>query len=213
MKSVIFLAFIFLGWFNTWNIAAQLPPVFKPEDYPEVRETALTRKVFPPVAVVWTSDNKGKFIKNKESILKPGIGQADLNRGKYLVLENNGSHQPGIVLDFGKEIQGGIEIVTTINNRKPAGKVRVRFGESVAEVMSDIRENGATNDHAMRDFEIVLPWLGRIDLGQTGFRFVRIDLTETNVKLEIKEINAAFIYRDIPYLGSFRSNDERLNEI
>ena len=59
---------------------------------------------------------------------------------------------------------------------------------------------GATNDHAMRDFVITLPWLGRIEIGETGFRFIRIDLIDPNTKLEIKEINAVFRYRDIPYL-------------
>ncbi len=213
MKGYIILAVVVLSFFSVFNTAAQLPPVFSSAENVAVRETALTRKAFSPVSIVWTSDNSGKFIKNSESILKPGNGQADLNRGEYLMMEHDGSHQPGIVLDFGREIQGGIEIVTTIGNSNPAGRVRVRFGESVAEAMSELQENGATNDHAMRDFEVTLPWLGRIDLGQTGFRFVRIDLVEPDARLEIKEINAAFIYRDIPYLGSFRSNDKRLNDI
>ena len=79
--------------------------------------------------------------------------------------------------------------------------------------MSNIGENGATNDHAMRDFVVILPWLGRLEIGETGFRFVRIDLVDPNTNLEIKEINAIFRYRDIPYLGSFTCNDERLNKI
>jgi len=213
LKRTINRVVIILSCFLMFNASAQLPPVFNAEEYVDVRESALTRKAFPPVGIVWVSDNSGEFIKNSENILNPGIGQADLNLGDYLTLVHDGNHQPGIVLDFGKEIQGGIELVTTINNSNPAGRIRVRFGESVAEAMSEVQENGATNDHAMRDFEVTLPWLGRIDLGQTGFRFVRIDLVEPDTQLEIKEINAAFVYRDIPYLGSFRSNDERLNDI
>ena len=118
-----------------------------------------------------------------------------------------------IILDFGREIHGGVEIVVPRGNRNPAGKVRIRFGESVAETMSDIGENGSTNDHAMRDFEITLPWLGRLEVGESGFRFIRIDLVDPNATLLIKEISAVFRYRDIPYLGSFACNDERLNEI
>ena len=35
-----------------------------------------------------------------------------------------------------------------------------RLGESVSEAMCDIDGvNGASNDHAMRDFTIRLPWL------------------------------------------------------
>ncbi len=80
--------------------------------------------------------------------------------------------------------------------------------------MSEISlESGASNDHAMRDFIVDLPWLGSIEVGNTGFRFVRIDLLDNDKELWLKEISAIFQYRDIPYKGSFRSNDERLNEI
>ena len=36
---------------------------------------------------------------------------------------------------------------------------------------------------------------------------------DPETKLEIKEISAISIYRDIPYLGSFIRNDDRLNKI
>jgi hypothetical protein len=65
----------------------------------------------------------------------------------------------------------------------------------------------------MRDFEVELPWLGSLEIGNSGFRFVRIDLVNWNTVLVLKDLNAAFVYRDIPYLGSFRCNDERLNQI
>ncbi len=136
-----------------------------------------------------------------------------MNQGKYLTLISDNDSKPGLILDFGREIQGGIEIVTTINNKKPVGSVRVRLGESVSETMSDVGVDGATNDHAMRDFVVALPWLGRLEVGNSGFRFVRIDLVDPDTKVEIKEISATFTYRDMPYLGSFSCNDERLNQI
>ena len=202
---------------------AQLPSAFKPEQINSVRTTNLVRKYLTPVRIVWTSDNNtGAEVKNKESILKSGNGQADLNKGTYLTLISDDKLKPGIILDFGREIQGGLLIVTSIYNSNPAGKVRLRFGESVAETCAEISVKGktvagwtygASNDHSMRDFEVTLPICGIKETGQTGFRFVRIDLIEPNKKLEIKEISAAFVYRDIPYLGSFKCNDERLNDI
>jgi len=193
--------------------STQPPPVFTP-DGTSGRSTVITRTFLPPTHIVWISDSyTGKQVLNVESILKPGNGQADLNQGEYLTLISDKKSKPGIILDFGREIQGGLEIVTTINNPNPAGRVRVRFGESVSETMSEIGENGATNDHAMRDFIITLPWLGRLEIGNTGFRFVNIELIDPDAKLEIREINAIFSYRDIPYLGSFQCNDERLNKI
>ncbi len=118
-----------------------------------------------------------------------------------------------VVLDFGRELQGGVRLITSIDDCNRHVRVRIRFGESVSEAMSDVGAKGATNDHAMRDFEVELPWLGSFEIGNSGFRFVRIDLADWNTVLVLKEINAAFIYRDIPYLGSFTCSDERLNRI
>jgi len=192
---------------------AQLPPVFAGERSEQTRKDPMVRRYIPPVRIVWCSDSSGTLVKNSRAILTPGTGQADLNGGTYLKLSSRGGIRPGLVLDFGRELQGGVEIVTTINNAKTMGRVRIRFGESVAEAMSDIGVKGATNDHAMRDFVVQLPWLGKIEAGTTGFRFVRIDLADDDVDIEIKEISAAFTFRDIPYLGSFRCSDERLNAI
>jgi len=195
------------------SASAQSSPAFCANDSSKVRSTLLTRKYITAERIVWMSDSTGKEVQHPESILRPGVGQADLNQGEYLKLNSTKNSFPGIVLDFGREIQGGLEIITTIKNKNPAGKVRVRFGESVSETMSTAGEKGATNDHAMRDFEITLPWLGRLEIGNSGFRFVRIDLMDPDACLEIKEISAISIYQDIPYLGSFTCNDDRLNKI
>jgi hypothetical protein len=192
---------------------AQLPPVFGDAEASKVRSTSLTRKYLTAERIVWVSDPSGKQVQNAENILKPGIGQADLNQGNYLTLISDKTSTPGLVLDFGREIQGGIEIITTISNNNPVGRVRIRLGESVSETMSDVGTQGATNDHAMRDFVVSLPWLGRLEIGNSGFRFMRIDLIDPDAKVEIKEISATFTFRDIPYLGSFTCNDERLNKI
>lgn len=192
---------------------AQLPPVFRNQDPDKVRSSSLIRKNLTPERIVWSSDTAGNYIRNAESLLKPSTGQADLSFGNFFTIQNDKETQHGIILDFGREIQGGIEIVTTRGNLSPAGKVRIRFGESVAETMSDVGVNGATNDHAMRDFEVTLPSMGRLEVGESGFRFVRIDLVGKNTRILIKEISASFRYHDIPYLGSFTCNDERLNKI
>ena len=199
--------------FASGSATAQLPAAFKPKEVSAIRSTDLIRKYLAPVRIVKISDPTGKQILNVESILKPGIGQTDLNKGKYMTLISDQNTKPWIILDFGREIQGGLELITTIGNPNPAGRLRIRFGESVSEAMSDPGKDGATNDHAMRDFTVTLPWLGRLEVGNSGFRFVRIDLGDPDSKLEIKELSAIFNYRDIPYLGSFQCDDERLNQI
>ncbi len=177
------------------------------------RSTNITRTFIAPTRIVWTSDSTGKSIINPEVLLKPGTGQAVLNKDKGFIMKSTATEFPMIILDFGKEIQGGLELVTSINNTKKMGKVRIRFGESVSETLSNIGENGATNEHSLRDFIVALPWLGRLEVGNSGFRFVSLQLVDPDVKLEIKEVSAIFSYRDIPYLGSFKCNDERLNKI
>src|SRR5690606_2019653 len=94
----------------------------------------------------------------------------------------------------------------------------IRFGESVSEVFGESAgipkgKDGSTNHHAMRDFELTLPGYGTIEAGNTGYRFVRIDLVGPDTQIALKEIRAIAMFRDIPYLGSFKCNDERLNKI
>jgi len=194
-------------------LIAQLPPVFGPEYAAKTSKSNLVKQYISPVKITWLSDESGKSIENASSLLDPANGQADLNTGKYFTMKSDNHTKPGIVLDFGKELHGGIRLITTIDDCNRHVKVRIRFGESVNEAMSDVGEKDATNDHAMRDFIVELPWLGSLETGNSGYRFVRIDLVDWNTTLVLKEVSASFIYRDIPYLGSFKCNDDKLNRI
>ena len=96
-------------------------------------------------------------------------------------MENNGE-PASVLLDFGRELHGGIQI----GGMCPRGmKMRVRFGESVCEAMSEIGQKYAGNDHAIRDAVHDIPFMGLVEIGNTGFRFVRLDLVTTGkVNLE-----------------------------
>ncbi len=178
------------------------------------KKSEIVREYLSPVRILWQSDESSKTILNSESLLKPGNGQADLVGKDLCTLVGNPDNPPSILLDFGRELHGGLEIVTAIFEGKDPIRVRICLGESVSEAMSGTGESStSTNDHAMRDFELALPWLGKIEIGNSGFRFARIDLLDTDRTLKLKEIRAISIYRDIPYLGSFKSNDARLNQI
>ena len=212
MKKTIVLVFFAIVCFSGWS--QNLPPVFGQEYHGKVFHDSRVRSYLTPRRIVWKYDGGGLLIKNPEGLLAKGNnGQSELTNREVCTLRSTANERPAILLDFGMEIQGGIQLVTTAAGKNPV-KIRVRFGESVSEAMSEIDgKQGATNDHAMRDFTMELPWLGVAEIGNSGFRFVRIDLLEANTTLSLKEINAVFTYRDIPYLGSFRSNDERLNRI
>jgi hypothetical protein len=174
----------------------------------------LVRKPVTPVRIVWMSDTAGIGIKNPGRLLKPGNGQADLSGQDLCYLINESGKKASLILDFGTELQGAVQIVTGITGGKKPVVLRVRLGESVSETLSETDSTStATNDHAMRDFQITLPWLGRIETGSSGFRFARIDLLGEEASACIKEINAISEYRDIARPGSFRCNDELLNTI
>jgi hypothetical protein len=208
MKKILFLFLIFAA---TEIRAQQLPPVFGEEYEGKSFNDSRTRVYLTPQRIVWKNDGDGQLISNAEKLLEKGNGQSELSGKKVCVMRSTESEYPAILIDFGKEIHGGLQIVTDASGRNV--KIRVRLGESVSEAMSTVGEQGATNDHAMRDFVMEIPWLGVAETGNSGFRFVRIDLIDPNVTVGLKEVNAVFTYRDIPYLGSFNCNDERLNRI
>lgn len=170
------------------------------------------REYLSPVRIVWQQDSVQ--IENEHYLLSPGNGQADLSNSRVCIMRSTDDRHPALLLDFGKEIQGGIQLVTGMPASQKPVRIRVRFGESVSEAMCEIDgKNGATNDHAVRDFQLSLPWLGVVEVGNSGFRFVRIDLPDDSVELQLKEIRAIATYRDIPHKGSFRCSDERLNQV
>ena len=170
-------------------------------------KSPLTSFVVQPKRIVWTS---GDGVSNSENLLKPHSGQAVLVEPvPPLVVKPNGA----IVIDFGVEITGSVELFTPMTKGKEMPSVRIRFGESVAETMAEIGERGAQNDHALRDQVVKLPWLGKTTIGPSGFRFVRIDNADPKLDVELSQVRAILTLRDIPYVGSFKCSDERLNKI
>lgn len=185
-----------------------------PTDEPttENHSGELVREYISPTRIVWTEH--GENITNIEYLLREGNGQADLTNSHICVVKSTSTEHPSILLDFGRELHGGLQIVTGMPADHSPIRVRIRYGESASEAMCEIDgKNGATNDHAIRDFETTLPWLGTREWGNSGFRFVRIDLLDDNRELHLKEIRAISIMRDLAYRGTFECNDERLNQI
>lgn len=179
-----------------------------------IRRDSRVRDYFPAKRIVWTSDKTNASISNLQSLLKPNNGQADLVGKNTCRITNTDTSTVGFLLDFGTELHGGVEIITGMWSGGDPRKVRIRFGESVSEAMSELGgEKNAQNDHAIRDMDLLLPWLGKIEIGNTGFRFLRIDFLDPNASLVLKEVNAISIYRDIPYIGSFESSDTLLNKV
>ena len=121
-----------------------------------------------------------------------------------------------IVLDFGRELQGGIVVSVLGASLGDAGgakgmPIRLTFGESVMEALSTIGYKNAVNDHSIRDFAVCTTVLSTQHYGNTGFRFVRLEALECDINFSC--IQAFNEMEDLPYLGEFECDDERLNEI
>ena len=205
MKHVLstILMFLFLiGSVSAGSVSA----------HENIKDTRV-REYLTPQRIIYTEATKDSEIINAEALLEKGTGQSSLYQGNPCVLKNTEEGRVSVLVDFGKEFHGGLRFVTGQTSSQNPVAIRVRFGESVSEAMSNIGEKGAMNDHALRDFTMRLPWLGVAETPHSGFRFARIDLLEANAELILNELIGVFIYRDVPYRGSFQCNDERLNKI
>ncbi len=208
-RRLMGLAAVVWGLCAAMVAAAALPaPV---ADALEARATSdpRVRTYVLPSRVVCHTDG----VQNADALLQERSGQITLDASNPCVL-NNAKGNAAILLDFGKELHGGVQImVWHSKNNKPV-RLRVRFGESVSEAMAEFSgAKNTTNDHAIRDQTTLVPWLGTAEIGNTGFRFVRIDLADEDSFVQLKSVRAVFVYRDLDYLGSFRCSDERLNRI
>ena len=166
------------------------------------------REYLLPTRVV---DSKGT--KYEETLFKSKGLYATINYNEnefyqYLRIEGLGSY---IILDFGKEMHGGVRLITNWIYQGDC-KVRIRFGESLGEVNSSIGEKNAKNAHAPRDFEALVCAYADQTIGQTGFRFVRIDLLEEKY-IQFKNIfceNRIFSKKPI---YTYQGKDQRIADI
>ena len=178
-KLIFSLIFLLAIEFSAFG---QLPPALNNGMEYKIADDNRTRKYIAPVKIFWKSTENEALIKNENHLLGQPIGQAILTSNQdFLVMKSTATEKPGILLDFGVNLHGGIQLVTGMIGSKDPVRVRIRLGESVTEAMSAIDTlQGATNDHAMRDFIVALPWLGKLEIGHSGFRYARIDLVDPN---------------------------------
>ena len=167
------------------------------------------RKYILPRRIARVSGN----VSNAEGLLKNKTLQIGLNETDVTLLSNDGGERAYVVLDFGIELHGGIRILNFTSAKTAYPRVRLTFGESLSEAMSTLGHKGACNDHALRDFEISLPSYSDQEWGQTGFRFLKIELLDDNAEIAIKTAPAVFIYRELEYKGSLCCDDGELNRI
>lgn len=117
-----------------------------------------------------------------------------------------------VILDFGKEIRGGIRILASDTQDTKCACIRIRFGESLSECYAELGEKNATNDHSPRDMEVNLPAWSDLCFGDTGFRFVRIDLLSDR-EVRIKAIAAKSYELNRKPIYTYTGNDVLISKI
>ena len=154
-------------------------------------------------------------VSNAEALLKEQPLQVNLNEPDCAIFENteDGEEDAGVLLDFGREINGATRILTFSSHSEVPASVHITYGESVAEALSEIGYKNATNNHSIRDTELLLPSYSDMTFNETGFRFLLVRLKGKGAKLSLKAVTAVSVYRDIPALGSFCCDNEILNKI
>ena len=183
-----------------------LPQAFG-DDTLGIRQDKLTRVYMAPKKVIFSQGT----VRDLQNLLDIDNGQADLVNASSCFMQRTKEENTSIILDYGRELHGALKLV--VGSGSAANfRMRVRLGESVSETCSEITGGTATNDHATRDIILTVPRYGQIEIGNSGFRFARIDLLD-EAQLYLKEATAVFRYRNIPYQGTFRCSDERLNTI
>ena len=164
--------------------------------YKEIREEWIPKKII--------ESEKVSCIEELMKVKPPCVSFKEDGCARFTEL---GSY---VILDFGKELCGGIRIVT----RAAAGaaKWRITFGESLTECCASLGEKNATNDHSPRDIQAVTGKMSDLIFGQTGFRFVRIELIE-GAWATVQSIYAVSILPDIAREAEITTDDALLNEI
>ena len=171
---------------------------------------AFIHKDIFPVKIILTNGN----VENAENLLIEKNLQISTSEPIITKLKNNVTGKKAcIVLDFGREIHGKIRILTHTTSAQSTADVRITYGESISEALSDIGHKAATNDHSTRDFTVKIPDFSDMSFNESGFRFAKIELISKNTEINLKAVTAVSIMRDVPYLGTFECSNETINKI
>ena len=160
--------------------------------------------IFPKKIIASNGINNAKALYVKRDL------QIDLFEEDVMSIGADGGY---VILDFGKEMCGGIRILTcmAVNGGKTVN-VRIRFGESLTEANAEIGEKNATNHHAPRDFTQLLVDYSDVTVGETGFRFVRIDFPK-NCNIKIKNIVCVNNILRKPLKNAYKGKDKEVAKI
>lgn len=179
------------------------------QDLHIVGEDKLKRSFILPKRILWKTDG----VDGEGLLVESKLEQIYVGMPSPTKFSTENGKKAAILLDFGSELVGSLELLVSKASNPDGVHVRIRFGESASEAITPIAEKNATNDHATRDMSVLLTRWSQQTVGYTGYRFIYIELEDENAWLDLAAVRGIFTYRDIPYLGSFGCENKRLEQI
>lgn len=179
-------------------------------DMPVTRTDSRVRSYVAPVRVRWPAPAPPPP-DGAERLIHESIGQPTVWRPPLCTLSLGVADKPdapSLMLDFGRELHGGLQLVVRKTTGNQPVRVRITFGESLAEALSTPNQ-----DHAIHQFDTQVPWAGLHEVGCTGFRFARVEVTEPGTFVELHGATAVTLMRPDPYVGAFECSDARVNAV
>ena len=174
-----------------------------------VGEDKLKRSFILPKKILWKTDG----VDGEALLVESKLEQIYVGMPSPTKLSTESGKKAAILLDFGSELVGSLELLVSKASNSDGVHMHIRFGESASEAMTAIAEKNATNDHATRDTSVLLTRWSQQTVGYTGYRFVYIELEDKDAWVDLAAVRGIFTYRDIPYLGSFGCENKRLEQI
>jgi alpha-L-rhamnosidase len=173
-------------------------------------DDARSRRYINPTRVSWPPPAPNAP-PGAERLCHESLGQATVWREPLCVLSQGvpgRTDTPLLLCDFGRELHGGLQVVTRNTTANQPVSLLVTFGESIAEALGQPNQDHAIHQHLIR-----VPWAGIHEVGSTGFRFTRIELAEPNTFIELLGLRAISVMRCETPIGEFECSDPLLNSI
>jgi len=179
------------------------PPWGAPKGYPgKLPPSDLETLRLEPVRIVSVEPGGGR-IERPENLLK--------RDGRRVVFvparESDGKGKPFVILDFGREIAGGVTVYGT-----GAGGGRALFHVQVGESYSEVT-HPAVNAHGWYETTATLGADKPIRIAGTAFRFCKLTLLESEGPAEVDAVVGDFRYYPVSYRGGFACSDPLLTRI
>ena len=171
-------------------------------EYTKEEQCTIQREYLMPTAIL-----EAKQVLSAEQLLVPMRAAVPFHSHGCAKLQGAES---ALLLDFGKELCGGIRLI--IGSAPRGAQLRIRFGESVSEACTPLGEKGTSNDHSPRDIVVTIAGMSDLEFGQTGFRFVRIEPVR-DIRVDILSVHAVSVMQQFPREAKIITNDTLLNQI